>query len=185
MVKKKEEGESPSPSERTEAVNVKRAAFEKIREKSNDELLDSINTLEGEFDDSGIIQDIKKYTMTAKAAMDSDPMQLQVLANMQVELSMLIQRMSERQAMAGYNERAAEYQLKKSQESLKIIFVEGGDAIGVADSKKVLETESEFYNHNHAKYLLDNINLTRRATDKTIDTIRSKLSYEKTVEERG
>jgi len=160
----------------------RRLEFARDRSKDYEQISDSILKFEGDLADSKIIDSIKVCTMKAKQAMHAEQIQLRTLANMEVELSMLLQRLAERIAMAGYNERAAEYNLKTVQERLKVILVDEGKAIGVADSTKVYETKDEYEVWSHSKYLLDNINLLRKSTDKTIDTIRSKLSYEKNIE---
>lgn len=158
------------------------AGFEKKMEVETQNIADSMIDLENET--IPILDEIKRHTMIARKAMDQSPIPLQVLANEEVELSILLQRLAERIAKAGYIHRSAESHLDYCRETLKVIFVEGGDAAGVADSKKKTVAMEEFEITNHAKYVLDNINLTRKSTDKTIDTLRSKLSFEKMAEQR-
>ena len=57
-----------------------------------------------------------------------------------------------------------------------------GIAAGVADSKKVSMVVEERELMNQAEYNYDMVNLMRRAIEKAMDAIRSKLSYEKAHE---
>lgn len=159
-----------------------RAGFEKKRAEETERIGDSL--LEVENQALPILEEIKKHTLIARQAMDQSPIPLQTLANEEVELSILLQRLAERIAMAGYVLRSAENHLDYCRESYKVIFVNEGNAAGVADSMKKLEAQEEFEVANHAKYVFDNINLTRKSTEKTIDTLRSKLSFEKISEQR-
>ena len=52
-------------------------------------------------------------------------------------------------------------------------------AAGVADSAKMKLSEREFDLHNAATGLYEQLLNMRRSSDKTIDAIRSKLSFEK------
>lgn len=57
-----------------------------------------------------------------------------------------------------------------------------GVAAGVADSMKVGMVREEYEVANQAEMNYESVNLTRRAIEKAIDSIRSKLSYEKAHE---
>lgn len=176
-----EQVEPPVSSEEPKSDGV-RTGFEKTREETTSQIGDSLIELENQT--LPILEDIKKHTLIARQAMDKNPIPLQILANEQVELSILLQRLAERIAMAGYVVRSAESHLEYCRETYKILFVNEGDSATVADSKKKLEAQEEFEIANHAKYVFDNINLTRKSTEKTIDTLRSKLSFEKVLEQR-
>ena len=44
---------------------------------------------------------------------------------------------------------------------------------------KISLVKAEFDLYNRCEYLMDKLVYTRKSTDKTIDSMRSKLSYEK------
>lgn len=143
-----------------------------------------------------LLEDIKKHTIKARKAMDRDPADANTLANEVVELAILNQRLGDRVAKAGMLARDAENFYKIVREEHKVRLTEGKNpdgslnvdpktkkaikiASGVADSMKYKLAEEEFSLYNMAAGLLEQLSYMRRSTDKTIDAIRSKLSYEK------
>jgi hypothetical protein len=124
------------------------------------------------------------------------------LSNEQVELGILLQRLGDRIADMGYIARAAEEFYKRVMEGHKVRLTQVGEAreevekdpntkeektvikyvtlaAGVADSMKIGLAHEAFELHNSCQKQMDQLVYIRKSTDKTIDTIRSKLSYEK------
>lgn len=124
------------------------------------------------------------------------------LSNEQVELGILLQRLGDRIADMGYIARAAEEFYKRVMEGHKVRLTQVGEArevvekdpttkvektvtkyvpmaAGVADSMKIGLAHEVFELHNSCQKQMDQLVYIRKSTDKTIDTIRSKLSYEK------
>ena len=128
------------------------------------------------------------------------------LSNEQVELAILLQRLGDRIAEMGYIARAVEEFYKRVMEGHKVRLTQVGEervveekdpdsptgykkikrflpiAAGVADSMKIALAHEPFTLHNECQKQLESLVQIRRSTDKTIDTIRSKLSYEKANE---
>ena len=124
------------------------------------------------------------------------------LSNEQVELGILLQRLGDRISDMGYIARAAEEFYKRVMEGHKVRLTQVGEArevvekdpttkkekkiikyvplpAGVADSMKISLAHEAFELHNSCQKQMDQLVYIRKSTDKTIDTIRSKLSYEK------
>jgi hypothetical protein len=125
------------------------------------------------------------------------------LSNEQVELAILLQRLGERISNMGYVARAAEEFYKRVMEGHKVRLTQIGEeriveekdkdsttgyrkvkkfvpvAAGVADSMKIELAHEAFMLHNSCQQQLESLVQIRKSTDKTIDTMRSKLSYEK------
>ena len=124
------------------------------------------------------------------------------LSNEQVELGILLQRLGDRISDMGYIARAAEEFYKRVLEGHKVRLTQVGEArevvekdpktkeekkvtkyvplpAGVADSMKIGLAHEAFELHNSCQKQMDQLVYIRKSTDKTIDTIRSKLSYEK------
>lgn len=124
------------------------------------------------------------------------------LSNEQVELGILLQRLGDRISEMGYIARAAEEFYKRVMEGHKVRLTQIGEAreevetdpktkkektvtkyvtvaAGVADSMKIGLAHEAFELHNSCQKQMDQLVYIRKSTDKTIDTIRSKLSYEK------
>ncbi len=159
-----------------------------------------------------ILRDVQKHTKSARTAMAKDPVDTLTLSNELVELAILLQRLGDRIAMMGYIQRAADYYYERTREEHKVRLVQIGEerevevldpkaetsdapkvkskklvpvAAGVADSMKVSLVKEEHKLMSECKYLMDKLVYTRKSTDKTIDSIRSKLSYERINESRG
>jgi len=140
-----------------------------------------------------LLDEVKLHTISARSAMDQDPVDINTLANELVELAILNQRLGDRVAQAGMIARAAENHYKTVREEHKLRLVLTGResvaddgttklvkmAAGVADSAKMKLSEDEFDLHNAATGLYEQLLNMRRSSDKTIDAIRSKLSFEK------
>ena len=131
------------------------------------------------------------------------------LSNEQVELAILLQRLGDRISDMGYITRASEEFYKRVMEGHKVRLTTIGEereveekvpdrevtgtssrttritkkfvtvAAGVADSMKIGLAHEAFVLNNDCQKQLDQLLNIRKSTDKTIDTIRSKLSYEK------
>lgn len=124
------------------------------------------------------------------------------LSNEQVELGILLQRLGDRISDMGYIARGAEEFYKRIMEGHKVRLTQVGEArevvekdpttkkekkiikyvplpAGVADSMKIGLAHEAFELHNQCQKQMDQLVYIRKSTDKTIDTIRSKLSYEK------
>lgn len=148
--------------------------------KSNDyqELEDAY--LELMTDAQDVLDDVVIHTKGARQAMDLDPVDAQALSNEIVELAILNQRLGDRVAKAGVISRACENHYKIVREEHKLRLVKSNEmAAGVADSAKMKLAEKEFDLSNAAEGLFDQLQYMRRSSDKTIDAIRSKLSFEK------
>lgn len=167
---------------------------------------DSLFNLEQESDP--ILADIQKHTKNARSAMSRDPVDTLTLSNELVELAILLQRLGDRIAMMGYIVRGAKEYYERTREDHKVRLVQIGEerevevddgkttrgkkkvkkfitvAAGVADSMKLGLVQAEFEVYSQCEYQMDKLVYTRKAADKTIDSIRSKLSYEKTNESR-
>lgn len=132
-----------------------------------------------------IVQDIATHTKRARKAMDQDPVDTLTLSNELVELSILLQRLGDRIATMGYIVRGAKEFYERTRENHKVRLVkEESVAAGVADSMKIDLSHEEFKVYNSCERMMDRLVYVRKSTDKTIDAIRSKLSYEK-VNERN
>lgn len=153
-----------------------------------DYLRDTIK--ESEDDLLPIFEEVRTHTLRARKAMDTSPADLNTLANEIVELSILMQRLGDRIAMAGYIARDARNYYERIRENHKVRLtqehpsadgkrLEKPVAAGVADSMKMQLSQEEFEVYNQAEYNLDKAVMLRKSTDKTIDAIRSKLSFEK------
>jgi hypothetical protein len=124
------------------------------------------------------------------------------LSNEQVELGILLQRIGDRISEMGYIARGSEEFYKRVMEGHKVRLTQVGEArevvetdpktkeekkvtkyvplpAGVADSMKIGLAHEVFELHNSCQKQMDQLVYIRKSTDKTIDTIRSKLSYEK------
>ncbi len=154
-------------------------------------------------DSLALLDEVKEHTIKARKAMDLDPVDANTLANEQVELAILNQRLGDRASKAGAISRAAENHYKTVREEHKLRLVRVGEeqmvevddgkttagkkqekrfvklAAGVADSAKMKLSQKEFDLYNMAEELREKLAFMRRSSDKTIDAIRSKLSYEK------
>lgn len=134
------------------------------------------------------------------------------LSNEQVELAILLQRLGDRISDMGYIARGAEEFYKRIMEGHKVRLTQIGEErevdekipdkeitgtstskfrkvkkfvplpAGVADSMKIELAHEAFELHNACQKQMDQLVYIRKSTDKTIDTIRSKLSYEKANE---
>lgn len=130
------------------------------------------------------------------------------LSNEQVELGILLQRLGDRISEMGYIARGAEEFYKRVMEGHKVRLTQVGEAreivekdptakeekkvtkyvplpAGVADSMKISLAHEAFELHNSCQKQMDQLVYIRKSTDKTIDTIRSKLSYEKSNEKNA
>lgn len=130
------------------------------------------------------------------------------LSNEQVELGILLQRLGDRISEMGYIARGAEEFYKRIMEGHKVRLTQVGEAreivekdpttkkekkiikyvplpAGVADSMKIGLAHEVFELHNQCQKQMDQLVYIRKSTDKTIDTIRSKLSYEKSNEKNA
>lgn len=148
-------------------------------------------------DSTELLEEVKIHTLSARRAMDLDPIDVNTLANEMVELAILNQRLGDRVTDAGIVARAAENHYKTVREEHKLRLVQIGEeklvdmedgnktkryvkmAAGVADSAKMKLSQDEFDFWNAATGLYEQLRQMRRASDKTIDTIRSKLSFTK------
>lgn len=152
-------------------------------------------------DSMDLTDEIKKHTILARKAMDLDPIDANALSNEIVELAILNQRLGGRVSDAGSIARATENHYKTVREEHKLRLVQVGEereveettgtkstkkvkkmvtmAAGVADSAKMKLAQNEFDLANAAEALHDQLQYLRRSSDKTIDAIRSKLSFEK------
>jgi len=150
-----------------------------------------------------LLDEVKVHTLTARRAMDQDPVDANTLANEIVELAILNQRLGDRVSEAGIISRAAENHYKTVREEHKLRLVQVGEeqevevddgettkgkkkvkkfvkmAAGVADSAKMKLSMDEFDLYNAAQGLYDQLQYMRKSSDKTIDAIRSKLSFTK------
>ena len=132
-----------------------------------------------------IITDIAKKTKQARVAMDRDPVDILTLSKKSVELSILLQRLASREARMGHINRASKEFYERTRENHKVRLVADKKmAAGVADSMKLDLSKDEFSISNDCQEMMDKIVYVRKSTDKTIDAIRSKVSYEK-VNERN
>lgn len=148
-----------------------------------------------------LIEEMKQRVNEARVAMDAEPPQLYALSNSLVELSILNIRLIDRIIMAKYTLNSAQAIYEQRREGWKVKLAQGysiestdeetgeitplfidGIAAGIADSKKVSMVVEERELMNQAEYNYDMVNLTRRAIEKAMDAIRSKLSYEKAHE---
>ena len=150
-----------------------------------------------------VVEEISKETRRARKAMDQDPVDTLTLSNKLVELSILNQRLGERIATMGYIVRGCKEFYERVREGHKVRLVTKGEprqtvekkdgiekvvtkyvtvAAGVADSMKIGLAHEEFVVYNECEKVMDQLVYARKSTDKTIDSIRSKLSYEKTNE---
>lgn len=149
-----------------------------------------MKVLDGIFD---LLDEVKKHTLIARRAMDQDPADMNTLSNEIVELAILNQRLGDRVSETGTIARAAENHYKTVREEHKLRLVQVGQevtdadgktkvvkmAAGVADSAKMKLSEDEFDLWNAATGLYEQLLNMRRSSDKTVDAIRSKLSFEK------
>lgn len=130
-----------------------------------------------------IIEEIALHTKIARRAMNPDPVDTFTLSNELVELAILLQRLGDRLATMGRIVRGAKEFYARVMEGEKVRLVKDeGMAAGVADSMKVELAHEEFKMVNDCDYVMDRLVYARKSTDKTIDSIRSKLSYEKANE---
>ena len=130
-----------------------------------------------------------------------------VLSNEQVELAILLQRIGDRISTIGYITRGMEEFYKRVMEGHKVRLTRVGVektkqvkdpdsttgfrtetvyetvAAGVADSMKIELAHEAFALFNECQKRMDMLINIRKSTDKTIDTVRSKLSYEKRNED--
>lgn len=154
-------------------------------------------------DATNLLDDVKKHTINARNAMNTDPVDATTLANEIVELAILNQRLGDRVADAGQLARATENHYKTVREEHKLRLVQVGEerevevddgqttrgkktvkkfvtmAAGTADSAKMKLAQVEFDLWNASQALWEQLQYMRRSSDKTIDAIRSKLSFEK------
>ena len=150
-----------------------------------------------------ITEDVAFHTLKARKAISLDPVDTLTLSNELVELSILNQRLGDRISTMGYIVRGAKEYYERIREEHKVRLVQVGEerkvevddgettrgkktvkkfvtvAAGVADSMKISLVKAEFDLYNRCEYLMDKLVYTRKSTDKTIDSMRSKLSYEK------
>lgn len=140
-----------------------------------------------------LLTEIQRETKKARKAMDTDPVDTLTLSNKLVDLSILNQRLGDRVANAGHLARATQNFYELMRETHKVRLVKGYDengeaqdtvAAGVADSMKLQFVQAEFEVANNAKRILDQLSMLRKSTEKTIDGLRTKISYEK-VNERN
>lgn len=141
-----------------------------------------------------LVEEIKDEVTESRRAMDTDPPELYTLSNSLVDLSILNIRLIDRIIEGKYNLNAAKYLYESRREGWKVKLVKGytthhpkdsskdevieGVAAGVADSMKVEKVAVEYELMNRAEKNYEMVNLLRRAIEKAIDSIRSKLSYE-------
>lgn len=130
-----------------------------------------------------IIDEIKTEVTKARAAMISDPPQLYILSNSLVDLSILNIRLIDRIIDSKLNFLKAKGLYESRREEWKVKLTKGYDEedpvpAGVADSMKVGKVREEYQLMIQAETDFDMVNLTRKAIEKTLDAIRSKLSYE-------
>lgn len=154
-------------------------------------------------DATDVLDEVKVHTLSARRAMDQDPVDANTLANEIVELAILNQRLGDRVADSGMVARAAENHYKTVREEHKLRLVQVGEektveeddgettkgkkqvkkfikmAAGVADSAKMKLAQDEFDLWNAATGLYEQLQYMRKSSDKTIDAIRSKLSFTK------
>lgn len=169
---------------------------------------DDYQQLEGAYSNllttaTNLLDEVRVHTMKARKAMDTDPVDGVALSNEQVELAILNQRLGDRVSEAGSIARACENHYKTVREEHKLRLVQVGEeqsvevddgkttkgkktvkkmvrlAAGVADSAKYKLASDEYDLWNVAQALYEQLQYMRKSSDKTIDTIRSKLSYEK------
>lgn len=146
-----------------------------------EEYVEALSNLES--DALPVVQDVATHTKRARKAMGQDPVDTLTISNELVELSILVQRLGDRIARMGHIARSAKEYYERTREEHKVRLVqEKKIAAGVADSMKITLSHEQFKIHNDCEYLMDRLVYTRKATDKTIDAIRSKLSYEKSNE---
>lgn len=147
------------------------------------------------------LQDTAKQTLIARNAMKRDPVDTLTLSNKLVELSILNQQIGVRVSLMGYIVRACKEWYERIREEHKVRLVQKGEprqvvekkdgkelmvtkyvtmAAGVADSMKVKLAHEEFQMYNECELMMDKLVYSRKATDKTIDSIRTKISFEKT-----
>lgn len=127
-----------------------------------------------------IVQDISLHTRRARKALEGDIVDTLSLSNEIVELAILNQRLGERVSMQGHLTRWAKEFYERSRENHKVRLVRDEKiAAGVADSMKVELAHASFDIYNDCEYQMDRLVHLRRGTDKTIDTIRTKISFEK------
>ena len=145
-------------------------------------------------DSTELLDEVKVHTLTARLAMDQDPVDANTLANEIVELAILNQRLGDRVSDAGIIMRGAENHYKTIREEHKVRLTQGSTevdektgepkiikamAAGVADSAKMKLAQDEFDLWNAAAGMYEQLNYMRKSSDKTIDAIRSKLSFTK------
>jgi hypothetical protein len=131
-------------------------------------------------DATDLLDEVKKHTLQARKAMDQEPVNANALANEIVELAILNQRLGDRVAEAGTVARGSENHYKTVREEHKLELVNKKKmAAGVADSAKMKLAQNEFDLWNAALGLYEQLQYMRKSSDKTIDAIRSKLSFEK------
>lgn len=144
-------------------------------------------------DSTELLDEVKVHTLTARKAMDQDPVDANTLANEIVELAILNQRLGDRVADAGIIMRATDNHYKTVREEHKVRLVSGTTVIdeagepkiikamaaGVADSAKMKLAQDEFDLYNASAGMYEQLNYMRKSSDKTIDAIRSKLSFTK------
>lgn len=151
-------------------------------------------------DSEVLLKKVKVQTMTAKKAMDKE--NWNGMNNAIVEMSILNQRLGDRVSMAEFIARDAENHYKTVREGHKVRLVKEGEeriatkvdpktkkkkqvkelvpmAAGVADSAKMKLSEAEFNFWNETLYLAENLKYMLRSANKTIDALRSKLSFVK------
>lgn len=152
-----------------------------------------------------VVSDTAKHTLLARKAQRMDPVDTLTLSNELVELSILNQRVGDRVSLMGYIVRAAKEYYERVREGHKVRLTQegipkqvtekindtGGEKIvtkfttvaaGVADSMKVDLSHDEFKIYNECELMMDKLVYTRKSTDKTMDSIRTKISYEKSNE---
>lgn len=153
-------------------------------------LQNSLHNLEVDLNGEGskrkpLLKEIQQHTLSARKAMAQDPVDTLTLSNELVELAILLQRLGDRIAECGFIVRAAKEYYERTREEHKVRLVnEEAKPAGVADSMKASLVKEEFEFYNKCEYRMDKLVYTRKSTDKTIDAIRSKLSYEKINETR-
>jgi hypothetical protein len=134
-----------------------------------------------------ILEEIAKHTKRARKAMGGETTVVDTLtlSNELVELAILLQRLGDRISMMGYIVRGCKEFYERTREGHKTRLVKEGNPAGVADSMKIELSHEEFEVYNQCEYTMDRLVYARKSTDKTIDAIRSKLSYEKVNEQRA
>lgn len=186
----------------TEADKIELAIKEAV---ANDEYRTALDTL---IDYAlPVLKETAQETLRARKAMDQDPVDTFTLSNKLVELSILNQRIGDRVSLMGYIVRGCKEYYERTREGHKVRLVQQGEprkkaeidkdgkekivtkyltvAAGVADSMKVELAHKEFTLYNECELMMDKLVYCRKSTDKTIDSARSKLSFEKTNEQRG